>query len=92
VLGAGVHGIKKAARLDMGEAKVPAALMKPQEREKLNIRDRLPASPKEARERFVQDTVIVDMLGDIGKIWKVYNEVRPFLLIVPKFALIIFHL
>jgi glutamine synthetase len=75
VLGAGVLAIERGASLDIGEATRPAALMSEGERAALNIRDRLPSSIKEARERLTQDEIVLDLLGEIGKVWNNVNEV-----------------
>jgi glutamine synthetase len=79
ILGAGSIGIKESQPLDIqpSDAVTPAE-MDDDARKKLGIVDRLPLALVDARSRFQQDTVMKELLGDIGDVWTGVNEVCPF--------------
>ncbi|EPQ54931.1 glutamine synthetase/guanido kinase [Gloeophyllum trabeum ATCC 11539] len=67
LLGAGLQGVKDKQALNIGECKdVAPALLSEQERERLQIRARMPKSIAEARERLcgVEGRVIRQVLGE----------------------------
>lgn len=77
VLGVGARAIAERRALEMGECGVrPAAEMTQQEREMLGVTARLPRSIAEAREVLEKDEVVMDVLGEVGRVWRGVSEVR----------------
>lgn len=76
VLGTGARAIAEGRRLEMGECRdMPAALMSEEERVALGVTERLPRSIAEARVSLEKDELVMDVLGETGKVWVGVSEV-----------------
>ena len=63
IIAAGLDGIEKESKLEMGDCQVDPALLNDQERKKLGIIERLPGSVEAALERLQGDQTLIQGMG-----------------------------